>query len=359
MSGKKWFFTTIITTVLVLVVIAAVIIDLDPYFHFHGPVGNRTYALYGSGALEKYYNDGIGKHFSYDAMITGSSVTENFKASQLERLWNCTAVKTCFAGGTLCEVNQHVERSLEKNGGVSMVVRGIDENKLFEDKNALSDELPTYLYDNNPFNDVKYIYDKYMWFVILTRNIEFMIKDIEPTSFDRYSDWTVKAVFSKEKTLSNYERPEVAPRVAVTPQMWDNLNGNIEDNIVSVVREYPDVTFYYFLTPTSVCQWDSWKREGMLENQVLAEKMLVEELLKYDNVRIFGFSNNYDLITNLDNYMDVEHFSDAINDKILEWMYAGEYQLTQDNYVKYFDDIYTFYYNYDYESLFESLKAPE
>lgn len=350
MTGKKWLVITLALVLVILSSIAVVMIDIDPYFHFHGPVGNRPYALYGGGALEKYYNDGIGKHFAYDCMITGSSVTENFKASQAEELWNVDVVKTCFAGGTLKEVNDHVRRSLEKNKGVSMVIRGIDENKLFDNKDSISPDLPTYLYDDNPFNDVKYLFDKDTLFVALRRNIRFMIRGTEPTTFDRYSNWTVNAVFSKERTLACYERPEISNTV-ITDEMISNLKGNIDENIVSTVREFPEVTFYYFLTPTSACQWDAWNRTGMLEYQIIAEKILVEELLKYNNVKIFGFSDNFALITDLDNYMDVEHFSDLINDRILEWMKAGDYELTEDNYEEYFLKVYKFYKEFDYDAM--------
>jgi hypothetical protein len=354
MDEKKWFFRTIAMTVAVLATMAMLMVYIDPYFHYHGPVDGRTYALYSSGTYERYYNDGIGKHFQYDAMITGSSVTENFQASQLEALWGVTAVKTCFAGGSLKDVDEHIQRSLAANDGVSMVVRGIDENKLLSNKEAASENVPYYLYDNNLLNDVNYLFNKDTWLVPFKRNIEFMLKNKKRTDFDEYSNWTIKATFSKEHALSSYERPDEAmPAQELTDEALANIQGNIEQNIVATVRSHPGVTFYYFLTPTSILQWDEWIRNGVLEQELLAQQLLLESLLQCDNVRVFGFSDDFSLITNLDNYQDIEHFSDEINSWILDEIYAGEHELTTDNYLDYINKLRTFYGSYDYDGIFQ------
>lgn len=354
MKGKRWLFATISMLLAVLCVMAAVMIYIDPYFHYHGPVEGRPYAMYGSGPMEKYYNDGIGKHFEYDVMITGSSITENTKATQVELLWNCRAVKTCFAGGTLKEIDEHVKRALAANDGVSAIIRGIDENKLFDDKDAMPWEAPTYLYDSNPFNDVYYLFNKDTWLTPLRRNLEMMKHDYISTNFDQYSNWSMNVEFSKERTLSQYVRPDQAAQKAVlTPEFLTQIAQNIEQNMVSTVRDNPDVTFYYFLTPSSICQWDEWNRQGLLECQLVAERMFIEALLPYDNVKIFSYSDRFDITTNLDNYMDIEHFSDAINDLIIGLMYAGEGQLTKDNYMDYINKISLYYMNYDYDKIFE------
>ena len=65
MKGKRWFFGTIAITLVILVVMAAIMIDIDPYFHYHGPVEGRPYAMYGSGSYEKYYNESLKRIDNY------------------------------------------------------------------------------------------------------------------------------------------------------------------------------------------------------------------------------------------------------------------------------------------------------
>ena len=79
---------------------------------------------------------------------------------------------------------------------------------------------------------------------------------------------------------------------------------------------------------------------------------MIESLLPYSNVQVYGFSDMFDIITNLDNYMDVEHYSDTINDMIIQWIYEGKGLITADNYNGYINKITTFYSSYDYESMF-------
>ena len=55
----------------------------------------------------------------------------------------------------------------------------------------------------------------------------------------------------------------------------------------------------------------------------------------------------------LDNYMDVIHYSEQVGDRILEWMAAGEHRLTRDNVDQYFETIRDFYGSYDYGRIYD------
>lgn len=83
------------------------------------------------------------------------------------------------------------------------------------------------------------------------------------------------------------------------------------------------------------------------------EQFAIEKLLEYENVHLFSFFNNFQLICDLNNYGDEIHYSPKINSKILAWMKEGEYELTKENYLDYIDEITEFYCNYDYDSIFE------
>lgn len=65
-----WFGFVII----VLSIIGGWVYKIDPYFHYRKPnVDGYFYTLYN----ERSQNNGISKHFDYDALITGTSMTEN------------------------------------------------------------------------------------------------------------------------------------------------------------------------------------------------------------------------------------------------------------------------------------------
>ena len=53
---------------------ALLVIAIDPFFRYHAPVGGFPYVI--DNQLSQ--NIGMAEHFSYDAVITGSSMTMNF-----------------------------------------------------------------------------------------------------------------------------------------------------------------------------------------------------------------------------------------------------------------------------------------
>lgn len=83
------------------------------------------------------------------------------------------------------------------------------------------------------------------------------------------------------------------------------------------------------------------------------EQVAIEQLLGYENVRLFSFTDNYDLTCDLNNYLDDVHCVDEVYTWILQKMKNGEYELKKNNYQKYMKNISEFYNNYDYDSIFE------
>ena len=92
MKEKKYFKILIFLITLFLIIIGGIVIIIDPYFHYHKPLKFLSYRL----ENQRYINDGIGRQFEYDYVITGSSMTENFKNSLFKKLFNCNSIKVPF-----------------------------------------------------------------------------------------------------------------------------------------------------------------------------------------------------------------------------------------------------------------------
>lgn len=67
--------------------------------------------------------------------------------------------------------------------------------------------------------------------------------------------------------------------------------------------------------------------------------MMTEELLKYDNAKVFCFQGEEEIVTNLDNYMDSIHFSSDINKFMLDKIIDGQNELTESNYKEKLDEV--------------------
>ena len=156
MQAKTWLKKCILALIGSIVLFFVLCFVFDPYFHFHKPFSFVRYRLYD----ERYTNDGISRHFDYNAMITGTSMAQNFKPSEMDQLFGTQSVKETFSGAGYQELSQNLERALKRNSNLKTVIWTIDYNGLIREKDWTQYEgYPTYLYDDNPWNDTQYVFN--------------------------------------------------------------------------------------------------------------------------------------------------------------------------------------------------------
>jgi len=353
MPNKIWGRCFLAMLGICLVGLAGLTVAVDPYFHYHKPLEGIEYRLY----HERYQNDGVVKNFEYDAIITGTSMTQNFKTSEFDALFDVHSVKVPFSGGGYQEINNNLARALEANPDIKLILRGLDYGMLAlpADWSTYSkDQYPDYLYDDKLYNDIKYVLNKTVLFDGTIGALEYTKAGGMTTSFDDYNNWMNGQVFGKEALLALYEgeQPEPNDTVSFTKTDYEMLQSNMICNVTSLVEQYPDVEFYYFFTPYSIYYFNNLYREGKLERQLIIEKCAIEQLVQYENVHLFSFFTEFDMIMDPNNYKDVTHYHEDINSEILEWMATGYGELTLDNYEVYCEKERAFYMNYDYDALF-------
>ena len=355
-AAKKWFQKCILVLLLLLVLIVAVVVFVDPYFHYHKPFDFMSYRLY----EERYINDGIGRHFDYDAIITGTSMAQNFKPSEMDALFGTRAVKMPFSGAGYAELSENLDRALARNGNVKMVLWAVDYNGLLRSYDWQQYEnYPTYLYDNNPFNDVSYVLNKSILYHGVMPNVLMSLTGQPRTTMDEYSSWVNET--GLEHILLSYDRNNV--NIPATVDFGDaekqTVIQTIENNFVDLIEKYPDTEFYLFYTPYSICYWDALNIKGTIQRQTEAEKLATEMLLQYPNVKLYNFFDQYEVICNPDYYNDDGHYSAEINSRILGWMAEGTGLLTQDNYEERLKEEQNFYLSYDYDSIYRELEVEQ
>ena len=159
-------------------------IFIDPYWHFHEPQEGITYRL-GNG---RYMNDGILRHYDYNAVIIGTSMCENFKASQWGELSGNSTVKTPFFGASYREIHDTLERAFLYNDTISTIIWGVDYNLLTCQWDAMKyDTYPDYLYDGSIVNDGNYLWNKTVLMRGLLPDLVYTVLRKDSTSFDEYA----------------------------------------------------------------------------------------------------------------------------------------------------------------------------
>ena len=353
MEDKKWFGFTIFCMMSFLILIGGITIFVDPFFHYHKPYEKISYII----TNERYQNDGISRNFDYTGVIIGNSNVEDFKASECSEILGGEAIKLPYSGAYYKELNEALEKCFERNDSIAYVVRGMDTRNLLLDKNQMAYEsYPNYLYNDNYFDDMYYFWNKEILVNYTLRDVVMTMQAIPTTTMDEYANSTYAGwyVFGKETVLSNYVRTGIkSESQELTTEEKMQIEENLEQNVISTIKENPDTEFYLFFPPFSICMWDQIDRSISITKEVETQRVAIEKLLQYDNVKLFSFFDNFELITNLDNYRDKVHYSGDISSNILKWMGTGEYQLTTANYEEYLESILEFYSSYNYNAVFE------
>jgi len=352
MRPKLWFACSVTLVVLAVGAAALAVWRVDPYFHYRAPDTRRfRYEL----DNQRCQNRGIVRHFDYRALITGSSMVENCRASDVERLWGLRSVKVPFSGASYKELCRLVCEANACNPELELVIVGLDLNKLCYDKDWMRTDLgtfPDYLYDDEPLNDIRYLLN--------TDAIGKALRALGAcgrggiTSFDDYSRWHDETTrYGRAAVLGNerYAPSEPPDPRPYTEEDRRTLRENFEANVLPMIRSSRRILL--FLTPYSMARFYHWDRGGDLALRHPASVLqFVELVLAQPNVRLFLFGDRMDLVANLDNYRDQDHYGPWVNTQILEWMRRGEGELTKANYRERLGKLRETYRNFDFRSLF-------
>ena len=362
MNGKKWFYSCLILLAVSLFAIAGFVFWTDPFFHYRKP---RPYFYY---VLEeqRYQNDGITKNFDYDAIITGTSMTENFSASEFDSAFGTNSIKVPFSGATYKEIEENLRVSYKSGHTPKYVLRGLDYTLLVRGKDDLRldmGEYPEYLTNKNPFDDVKYLLNRDAIFTYSLPMIKRYIRGEQGgyTSFDKYSYTADQSTYSREQALmgqDHFDEPAVINEV--TQQEMDMVRDNIESNVLSVARQHPETTFLYFFPPYSMVYFGGLKEDGDLEKELSYKKEAIDMMLECDNIHVYSFTMETDITADLDRYKDQAHYDADVSSWIIEKIADAEigqnsspYRITRDNVQEYCDTEKDLLMNYDYNSLID------
>ncbi len=315
-----------IKNILTIIIIGVCLVGLfngliDPYMHFHLPY----FGLQNSMQDERYLNDGIARHYEYGAMITGTSMTQNFAASQFEGLWGSKTVKTSFSGASVHELNNHIKRAAGYNPELEYVLCSLDGSRIIAEYDWDSyDNIPEYLYDDNVINDIEYLMNKDVLLSGLNM-INFTRSGGITPSMDEYGAWYPWAEYGKEAVEASYI-PGSGDGVErhLSEEEKQLVIDNIEKNYLQTALDNPHVTFYFFYPPYSDYYWQKQIDDGNVYRQIEAEEVAAEVLLRADNVHLYRFTDKKDWTSNPENYMDTMHFMQWISEDIMHMIHDGE-----------------------------------
>ncbi|MDD2829424.1 MAG: hypothetical protein PHW18_07625 [Sulfuricurvum sp.] len=329
MKPIPWILKFILLSILTLSIVGSINFILDPLqqyrkAHFYKPIYDN----------ERYLNPGLAKTYEYNQVIIGSSMTENFILSDAKEILGFNKpIKFCMSGATAYEIKIMLD-SAYQHRKIDSVIYGVDLFSFTGETTRLFDgegSLPFYLYDNNRLNDYRYLlsFDTLKFFVDsfvlpkpevmfdLNRMYQWQHKSNEDdfNGTDRLDEWSEKYGFNPD-----YSKSEFTLKA---------LKANIDTNLIPLIQNHPETTFYLFYPPYSILAFKDMENKGWLNTVELFKRHLLTQLAHYPNVKIYDFQASKEVTCNLDNYKDLLHYHQRINRWMLEEMKKENY-LTSD-----------------------------
>lgn len=345
---------------LCMVCSAGFIVVTDPFYHYHKPWFGMPVVL--ENAV--YQTAGAASNLEYDSAIVGTSMTENFHTDWFDDELGWHTMKLSYSGARSSDLNAIFRQIFKKGREPAHIFMDINAYQLTSESWTAYVERPEYLYDDNPFNDYRYVYNHDVFVMGLKRVLD-AAEGIGDNVDSAYT-WEQEELFGREIALaaSRDTREGILGRkgdeesgVLQASVTGDTLRKKLStcrenlENILPFIREHQNTEFIIIIPPYSMLYWEQEVLKGDLEDTVRIYTYAIEQFLQYENVVLYYFQDAEDIIYNLDNYRDNAHHRPQYNRYIFECIKSGENRITLDSYQERVDHMYRIAKDYEYEKL--------
>ncbi|MBR4038801.1 MAG: hypothetical protein IKJ11_01730 [Clostridia bacterium] len=323
MKKKTWALLCLTAIIGAFVSLSALVIAIDPFqvyrlaTHYMPPIDNTT---------QVYANAGIVRNYDYDSIVVGTSVTENFRPSQMDALLGGRFIKLCSSAGTAYNHALLLNLAFDTHE-IRRVIYGLDVYSFIAELTETGCEVPFYLYDHNPFNDAQYWLNRSVLGSFLPRCLHTWGQRQDDSIRDSMYSWKG----SDNYGLSALYNAHFSPAAPMRPADADVAKAlaNLNAHVLPLITAHPETQFDFFFPPYSAAEWSTMQAKGTLESMLTLRGVCYDVLSQYDNVTVYDFSTREDWVLNLDNYKDTLHYGAWINDAIVEEIAAGRFAVRE------------------------------
>ncbi len=347
MTYAGWLKMTGLLITAGLAGIAALVVWVDPFFHYHRPLDGFPYQI--DNQLSQ--NPGMAKHMEYDSIMLGSSMTVNFETDWFAEKMGLQMIKLSYNGAYPRDIRNMIERADESGQELKHVFIGVDLASYTGGTEETKYPLPEYLYNDSLADDVNYWYNKDVL-------LDYIVKPVierQPTDLSAVysSEEQLQGCYSREYVLSHYTAPEKNDAYFPDDMFIDGLEANLQANILPMLESHPDTTFTIFFPPYSILYWYEYVRNNQMDAVMYEYEYFMEKLLAYDNVELFFFPAEEEIVCDLDFYADAGHYNQSVNRFMTHCFADGRnyYRLSRDNYKEELQKMKRMIDGYDYDAL--------
>jgi len=342
---NKFIFWLLGIGVLGIVLIAVMVIVVDPFFHYHKPLTNFPYQV--DNQLSQ--NPGMAMNMEYDSVIIGSSMTVNFNTNWFEEELGLDTIKLSYSGAYPKDMSNILKPILQTHPDTEVIFMGLDVFNYSAELDQTKYPIPEYLYDDNYLNDISYVLNKDVILDYILRPMA----DPEPTDLATvYASWWTDDYYNLQWVMHNYERPTKVEEEIPYNFYEVNVRANMKENILPYIEGHPNTKFTIFYPPYSILFWNDAITQNQLEAILYEYQIISEILMECPNVELFFFTDEADIITDLNNYADYTHYHPDINHYMVKCFADGTDKIeTHDELMEHIDHLRVVATSFDYEEL--------
>ncbi len=321
-SSKKGFLKKlIISTIILAFLVAGTVYIFDPFFHYHKSIKPLKAVL----TQAEYQVIGTLRNFEYDSLIAGSSMAENYNNKWFDETFDCTSIKAVKPGANTSDLVYLLEAAYEEKE-IKNIFYTLDIAALTTSvhEHYVNEGMPLYLYNKNPLDDVKYLFNKH----VLFEDIPYMIANSFIGDYDEGDSFNW-AKYKEFGTLHYTPTEEKQENIAKNVYEY-NVDINLT-KLENLIKSHPETKFIFMVPPYSSLWWYESYMCGNLEQDFYALEEAFGRLLPLENVEIHYFQTMEEIVSDLTLYMDTIHYNEDVNKKLVDLTSANEYKVNFEN----------------------------
>ncbi|MGL5901711.1 MAG: hypothetical protein ACRCZO_03430 [Cetobacterium sp.] len=270
---------------------------------------------------ERILNVGLAKNGEYNTVIFGSSTSQNILKKDVDKLYNDSSINISLSGTTSYEQRKLLKIALENKP--KRVIYGLDHfvyNRGYIESRVA---LEKFAYENSTSQFYRYFFNFSTFKGVIKGIVKKGLGRADSHWIDTYGYWGDNFKYSKESTLSfDKETQWGAQNSAVLNQFQNGYSLELMkknfDAFYELLKDNENTEFLIYYPPYANLWWNYAREYGCEETILKFKKYISYKIIDLKNVKLYDFQDEQDIITNLDNYKDMVHFSPLISKKIIK-----------------------------------------
>lgn len=269
---------------------------------------------------QRYQVPGLARHYAQPVIVLGTSHMENMLPGLLAASLGQPALNLAIAGSSLREQRLALDLALA-GGEVRRVLWGIDYSALTWGDILVEEwgEFPDYLYDR----DLRLV-SRYLLSLQTLWDGAAALRGESAITLENRNTWWNRHTFSGDRVLAAWrqqgqELTPAARRSMDAKLSWPVFREVLARRLFAPIQNHPEIRFDLILPPYSLL---NYANDFRLHDEYFFQRLLMREALRefaagHANVALWDFQTDAEVVGDLGNYKDLEHYGLAINRRML------------------------------------------